>query len=334
MIFSVDFSNTFLQFNPSLPFSITMNLPAGFTGDCSYDLDDLDGEIDCFVLDPIAPLAALPDGVIASIKLETGAAPPDTLAPVGFSTNSPPPSFGNTLGQSVVGSTVAGSVIIGPTSPTEPPDPSPTPTDPPAPLDHQLFLPMMIKGTGVGCSNLVKNGGFETNTHWLLPVTTYTAQYTTLTAKSGAFSMQTGIYNPHTNVNSYSSARQLVTIPADATSAVLSFYRLLFRDQLVLSPPLAELDMNLPARPEIGKLFPEDIDLDDDVQMVLVMDIYGNTQRVLLWTIANNAVWVNESFDLLDFAGETVQLYFGTYNNGQLKVSALFVDDVALTVCR
>jgi hypothetical protein len=45
-------------------------------------------------------------------------------------------------------------------------------------------------------------------------------------------------------------------------------------------------------------------------------------------------VWVNENFNLMDFAGETIQLYFGTFNNGLLKNSAMYVDDVVLTVCR
>lgn len=331
MIFSVDYSNTYLQFNPTLPFSITMNLPAGFTGDCTYDLADTDGEIDCFVLDPLAPLSALPDGVIASIKLTTGSASPNTTAPVGFSLNSPPTSFGSTAGQSVLGSTVDGSVLIDQTAPTEP---SPSPTEPPVTLEYVQYLPIIIKAPVTGCYNLVQNSSFESNTSWILPVTEYPAQYTTLTAKTGAFSMQTGIYDPKHNIYSYSSARQFVTIPADATSAVLNFYRLLFRDELVLMPEMVDADNSLPALPPIGLPFPESVNLDDDVQMVLVLDAYGNTQSVLVWTIQNNAVWVNENFNLMDFAGRTIQLYFGTFNNGLLKNSAMYIDDVTLTVCR
>ncbi len=331
MIFSVDYSNTYLQFNPTLPFSITMNLPAGFSGDCTYDLTDADGEIDCFVLDPLAPLNALPDGVIASIKLTTGSAPPNTSAPVGFSVNSPPPSFGNTSGQSVIGSTVAGSVLIDQTAPTEP---SPSPTEPPVVLEYKVFIPVVINAQVTGCSNLVLNSSFETNSNWLLPASEYPAQYTTLTAKTGAFSMQTGIYDPKHNIYSYSSARQFVTIPADATSAVLSFYRLLFRDELILSSDRSDAQDQLSAPPQIGALFPDSVDLDEDVQMALILDSYGYTQSVLVWTIQNNAVWVNENFNLMDFAGETIQLYFGTFNNGLLKNSAMYVDDVVLTVCR
>jgi hypothetical protein len=331
MIFSVDYSNTYLQFDPTLPFSITMVLPAGFSGDCTYDLADLDGEIDCFILDPLAPLNPLPDGVIASIKLTTGSAAPNTTAVVGFSVNSPPASFGNTSGQSVAGSTVSGSVLIDQTAPTEP---SPEPTEPPVILDYLVYFPTIINAQVSGCSNLVANSSFETNSSWLLQASDYTAQYTTLTAKTGAFSMQTGIYDPKHNVYSYSSARQFVTIPGDATSATLNFYRLLFRDELVLSPSAALAENQLPAQPIIGGLFPDSVTLDEDVQMALILDAYGYTQSVLLWTIQNNAVWVNENFNLIDFAGETIQLYFGTFNNGELKNSAMFIDDVTLTVCR
>lgn len=334
MIFSVDYSNTFLEFNPSLPFSITMNLPAGFTGDCTYDLADLDGEIDCFVIDPLAPLNTLPDGVIASIKLETGAAPPDTVAPINFSSNSPPPSFGDTAGQSVPGSTQAGSVVIGPTSPTEPPLPTATQTTEPPPLGFAVYLPLIIKSPVTGCSNLVLNSSFETDANWVLPITDYTAQYTTLTDHSGSYSMQTGIYDPNHNVYSFSSARQFLTIPADAISAELDFYRLLLRDELSTSISVDSVNAVLPPEPAIGVLFPDSVTLDEDVQMVLILDADGYTQRILVWTIENNAVWINQNFDLSEFAGETIQLYFGTFNNGLLKNSAMFVDDVTLTVCR
>ncbi|HSQ26241.1 MAG TPA: hypothetical protein VLM80_03850 [Anaerolineales bacterium] len=326
MIFSVDYSNTYLQFNPTLPFSITMNLPAGFTGDCSYDLTDLDGEIDCFVLDPIAPLGSLPDGVIASIKLTTGAAPANTTAPVGFSVNSPPTSFGNTDGQSVAGSTIPGSVIIGPVEPTEP--------TPPPVTTNNVFAPLVMKQQAVAppsCSNIVVNGGFEQTTAWVLPASEYPAQYTTLTANTGLRSMQTGIYDPKHNIYSYSSARQYVSIPADATSATLQFSRLLFRDELTTNR-IEEASV-LPPQPLLGQHFPETVAYDDDVQMVLILDYYNNVQGVLVWTIENTPVWIMQQFDLTGFAGQTIQLYFGTYNNGLLKISAMYVDDVSLNIC-
>ncbi len=324
MIFSVDYSNTWLQFNPSLPDAITMNLPAGFSGDCTYDQTDPDGEIDCFVLDPLAPLASLPDGVIASIKLTTGNAPPNTIAPVGFSESSPPTSFGNTAGQSVLGATIPGSVIIGPTEPTPPPEP-----------EYFVFLPLVIKSQPVlppTCSDIVINGGFELNSSWDIPITNYPANYTTLTSLTGLRSMQTGIYDPKHNVESYSSAIQSVFIPLDAQSANLQYSVYLLRDELPTN--FLQETNALPAMPVLGQPFLENVAYDADVQMVLILDNSGNTLRTLLWTIENTPAWITQQFNLIDFAGQIVQLYFGTYNNGLLKNSAMFVDDVSLDICR
>jgi hypothetical protein len=113
IIFSIDYSNTWLSFDSTVPLSITLDLPDPFRGSCTPNVSDTDGEIDCFVLDPSVPLHALPDRTIAYIKLRTGNAPQGTIAPVNFSLDSPPTSFGNTSGQSVAGNTINGSVLIG-----------------------------------------------------------------------------------------------------------------------------------------------------------------------------------------------------------------------------
>ncbi len=111
LIFSIDYDQTWLWFDPSVPMSVTMSLPAGFVGGCSPNTSDPFAEINCYVLYPIPPLQPLTDGVIASIKLRTKAPAVNLAANVGFSGTNPA-SFGSTSGTSVAGSTQDGSVYI------------------------------------------------------------------------------------------------------------------------------------------------------------------------------------------------------------------------------
>jgi hypothetical protein len=93
MVFSIDYNQTWLRFD-SCARSIQFDLPDGFQGSCSPDTSDTEGEIDCFVLDPGAA-PGLARWRFLNLKLRTDP-PVPTEARVGFSENSPPPSFGNT----------------------------------------------------------------------------------------------------------------------------------------------------------------------------------------------------------------------------------------------
>jgi hypothetical protein len=571
LAFSVDYDNTWLNFNSTLPFSITLNLPGGFTGDCTVDNNDLDGEIDCYVLDPITPISVLPDGVIASIRLETLNAPDGTIAPVGFSTD-PDVTFGNTQGQFVSGTSVDGSVLFAqapdpPTSLTvqvincsaylswqdnsddedgfiierkiglgsfqqidtvganvttytdlnlqpnsdytyrvksfkgasesiasneiqvssgstcayktylpvvlrnfagggntisgEVTDPfnfaiqsatvcagayctttgifgdyalsglapesyfvsvtktgltclpqfaNPVTVPPSAtgkdfictdnasgysisgsvvdnfgtPLSNVLVAdtikgistssdsngfyllaglasntyqlsaykngysciagfpnPVTVPPSAFGknfvcsnvgvCSNLIQNGGFESRNSWEIPATEYTAGYSTLLSHTGLSSMRTGIYNPFDNRYSYSSARQLVHIPSNASQATLRFFRFPINLDLLgygqANPKL------LPAEPLLGTQIETEA-MSGDIQMVLVLDGYDNILSTLMWGLSNAQTWQYREFNLLGYRGWTIKVYFGTFNDGWGGVSAQFVDDVSLDVCQ
>lgn len=574
-VFSIDLDNSWLALDPSIPFSLTVTLPLGFVGSCWADPTDLDGEVDCYLMDPTAPLLALPDGVIASITVATGNAPDGTIAPVNFSSE-PPPSFGSTIGTSVPGVAISGSVQF--LTPVPPPQ---APTDlmgsyywcgqvdlswtdnsnnedgfriersddgasgwtqvgetgpnvthftyllpPGSPLQHYfrvyafnssggsaysgiaavsttgscwygVFLPAMGSGfsgstsisgrvvdhlgTGLSaavvadtvkglttltdadgyytldglnagsydlmaykdgyscaanffnpvvvppaatdknftcnpvgytisgqvrdaygtplagaavtdpstgfsaltnasglytlsglpagsynlsaylagytctpafpnpvsvppsatgkdftcstvptCTNLVVNGGFEGRYGWEIPITEYTAGYSTARAYSGSSSMRTGIVNPYDNRYSYSSARQLVTIPADATQVVLRFFRFPISTGLALWPTdrqpgsLAWLAQPFALNPTSG----------GDIQMVLILSSSDAILGTLLWDLSNAQTWQYREFNLLSYRGATIKLYFGTYNDGWGAVTAQYIDDVSLQVCR
>ncbi len=108
--FSIDYDETCLAFDPTdadadgLPDAIAFSVPAAFDVTVFTDLGDTDGEIDVAVFD-LPPIATLPDGLLATLTLDTLCDPapdPGLQAPVLFSLD-PPASFGDTEGGDVPG---------------------------------------------------------------------------------------------------------------------------------------------------------------------------------------------------------------------------------------
>ena len=135
--------------------------------------------------------------------------------------------------------------------------------------------------------------------------------------------MRVGIVEPSDNRTSYSSARQLVTIPAEAISATLRFW---------FYPTSGEpATLGLPAPPLANTL--QATTLAGDAQYVLVLDEYGRRIDTLLWQRTNDRQWTLYQFDLMPCAGQTIKLHFGVYNDGWGGVTAIYLDDVSLEVC-
>ena len=177
------------------------------------------------------------------------------------------------------------------------------------------------------CWDLIKNGDFEDTGDWEIPITAHTAGYSTGKAHSPIHSMRVGIVNPANNVESYSSARQLVTIPADATSATLRFW---------LWPKSGEAttlaSAALPPAHLLG-LTVEEAALEDDAQYVLVLNPDGTLIDRLLRTKRDDQDWLFRERDMMAWAGETIKLHFGVFNDGVDGATAMYVDDVELEVC-
>jgi hypothetical protein len=118
VIFSVDYDENWLSFDPTdsdedgIPDAITFNLPMAFQGSVTFDGADTDGELDFFIADLFPPLSSLTDRTLVYITFNVGSPSQSTEAAVNFSQD-PAASFGNTLGQSVQGTTDNGSVYIG-----------------------------------------------------------------------------------------------------------------------------------------------------------------------------------------------------------------------------
>jgi hypothetical protein len=176
----------------------------------------------------------------------------------------------------------------------------------------------------VSCAEAIVNGGFEDNSAWDIPITEWPAGYSSSEAHSGSRSMRTGIVNQGDNRYSYSSARQRVSIPAGTTSAYLSFWIKPYSEQV--------LGYSLPEAPAIGSPFSEGV-LSTDVQYVLVLDSNYNVVQNLIWQISDSRTWSQYTFNLTSYAGQTIWLHFGTYNDGLDGISSMYADDVSLDIC-
>jgi hypothetical protein len=114
-VFSIDFDELCLSFDPGMTDAVTFNLPSDFITTWTYDGTDTDGEIDISIYDQIPPRTAIPNGTIVRIKLTIKSAcmpAPGSVnnARVGFSSD-PMASFGS-IGQSIPGYASDGFVRI------------------------------------------------------------------------------------------------------------------------------------------------------------------------------------------------------------------------------
>jgi hypothetical protein len=173
------------------------------------------------------------------------------------------------------------------------------------------------------CSDIIVNGGFEESRAWALPITVYPASYSTTRFHSGTRSMRTGITNAEDNRYSYSSARQTFRIEAGAGSATLRMW---------IYPKSGEALNGLKPLLRAGEPFGE-WPLLNDLQYILILDQSGNILKTLFADLLDARGWAFYEFDLLRFAGRTITLHFGTYNDGWDGVSSMYVDDVSLEVC-
>ncbi len=155
------------------------------------------------------------------------------------------------------------------------------------------------------CDDKIANGGFESGGAWEID-SGYPAAYTTTIFHNGNRSMRAGILDPAANVKGLSAFRQTVTIPRHPQSATLRFW---------LYPTIAGSTS------------------DSDEQRVLLLDQLGNTVQTLVKLRSNTRAWTPYEFDLTKYAGNTLRLYFGVYNNKSGSVTAMYVDDVSLQVC-
>lgn len=169
-----------------------------------------------------------------------------------------------------------------------------------APLPHS-----MGRAYAQTCSELIVDGGFEAGGAWQLGPSPVTPQYVTYASHTGNQSLVLGITSG-ANIESFSSARQTVTLPASAAQITLSFWAYAMAD----SPATT------------------------DYMEVVLLNATGTTILNKPWQSHNDSrLWNRYAFDLTAWRGQTVQVYFNVYNDGLGGRAAMFLDDVSLQSC-
>ena len=74
--------------------------------------------------------------------------------------------------------------------------------------------------------------------------------------------------------------------------------------------------------------------LADDLQYVLILNQSNQVLETLLWQRSNSQTWTLANFNLLGYAGYSIKIQVGTYNDGYGGITAMYVDDVSLEICK
>jgi hypothetical protein len=174
-------------------------------------------------------------------------------------------------------------------------------------LGFSVTMPQPAFATAPSCQNLLQNSDMEGGGGWIFGLTPAIGYYSTAQYVSPTRSAHLGI-TAGPNVNSYSSIRQIVSIPAASPGQTLRLR-------------LQALPISQPFDPGDG-------------QEILIMDATGMTTLRTLWsTTSNVGVWQPLSFDVSEFMGQTIMVYINVFNNGVGGSTAMYVDDVYLEVC-
>ncbi|MFQ5874402.1 MAG: hypothetical protein ACE5JL_11455, partial [Dehalococcoidia bacterium] len=153
---------------------------------------------------------------------------------------------------------------------------------------------------------LIVNGGFETDEAWHIPpAVPCPAQYTAEDKHGGQRSMLLGIKPPMADAYCLSSVRQTIAIPADATSATLSFWHKPFTEDAIWS----------------------------DRQEALILDSNDKPLATLMRLNSNSRAWTYQTYDLMPYAGRVIKVYFDVFNNGLgNKRTWMYLDDISVKV--
>jgi len=217
------------------------------------------------------------------------------------------PSAGTTQSLSV--SSVASSSPT-PTATPATATPSPAPTETVARVPSPTGSP---GGEGSGRlaapiastagQELLVNGDFENDGGWVpAPESTVEPQILEGDAYSGTQALSLGLHDPSQQMYGYSAVSQEVTIPTDTEKAELSFW-----------------------------YSPQSDDNAGDVQYVMIQDAQG-TQTPLLRLRSGEETWEHASLSLAQYAGQTISVQFGVFNDGQGGITSMSVDDISLRV--
>jgi hypothetical protein len=194
--------------------------------------------------------------------------------------------------------------------------PTVTPVTPTPPVVYPTVtssMPTAIPPLPGNCVNLIQNFDFESNGGWTFGQDPVPPRYSGVQRHSGLRSLLLG--NPtgsgSQNQVSYSSARQMVTIPADATTAYLRWWTQDHSQEGASSSPNRYQDRQ------------EAILLSPNLQ---TLQIVSRERR-------NTASWQEKQADLTGYIGQSFYVYFNTFNDGNGQRTWQYLDDVQLLAC-
>jgi len=195
-------------------------------------------------------------------------------------------------------------------SPTATPtqEPTPVPTGTSTPVPTATSTPPTATPTATSTSTpppspgLIQNGGFETTGGWTFAGQGHPSRTQTV-AHSGKYSLKVG---SSSRQQGDSIAYQMVNIPGNARSANLSFYY-------------------WPASNDSSTYGWQEAD---------VIDSSGHVLQKLFVNTTNDKVWIQMTFDLSAYTGQTIGIQFLDHeeSNGLNYYTYMYVDDVSLNV--
>jgi len=192
--------------------------------------------------------------------------------------------------------TNGGSVMTPtPTRPSLTPQPSATPTEVP-----------------IACTNILQNPGFESADAWTIGASARPAAYAIAPVHEGARSLRSGIPDAAQNTLAHSSVWQKIALPETAGALQLTWWQLGGNTSTT------------------GTAVADGVDYREAMVLGPNMEILRVLERTTEGAVN---VWQKRTFDVSDFAGKTVTIYFNTYNNGFGSVAWNFYDDVRLAIC-
>ena len=144
---------------------------------------------------------------------------------------------------------------------------------------------------------------------------------------SGVRVLRTGIpmHRPDLNQRAYSDGNtQSIYIPAGSASAWLTLWIYPVTTEPVVKP--------MAAKPEGDDFY--NAPMASDAQYIRVLDAAtGEQLEIIRWVKQNNPAWSFLAYDLTHWAGRSIKINVGTYNDGIDGFTVMYVDDVYFHIC-